>query len=253
MRIQTEADFFDSFQSRHGNYDVFTEAGYHRLLSLFVSMVKPSVSERCADLGCGTGAFTSRLSCLGLQTTGIDVSINSLHQAAQSRVGKEKYIGSDVCNLGISDNSFDIITYSAILHHLNSPALRISALSEGYRVLKPGGHLFAFDPSIHSPSMWLYRHPRSPFYSGIGKTSNEVLLSRDELNSELQSSGFENIRVIGVAGIKFRYVESRIARKLLPLYNLYETILRISPFEQRLGTFLVSVATKQKRHLPLLA
>jgi hypothetical protein len=33
---------------------------------------------------------------------------------------------------------------------------------------------------------------------------------------------------------------------ILPLYNLYEEIVRISPFEDRLGTFLVSFAVKSE-------
>ena len=38
--------------------------------------------------------------------------------------------------------------------------------------------------------MWLYRHPNSPLYSSVGKTENEVLLSRRQLESELTQAGF---------------------------------------------------------------
>jgi hypothetical protein len=36
---------------------------------------------------------------------------------------------------------------------------------------------------------------------------------------------------------------------MLPLYNLYEEIVRFSPFEDRLGTFLLSFAVKPDRVL----
>jgi len=117
-------------------------------------------------------------------------------------------------------------------------------LSEGYRLLAPGGRLFAYDPSVQSPSMWLYRDPRSPFFSEKGKTENEVLLHRTELASELAQAGFESVQIRGLGGISFRFVESRIAGVILPLYNLYEELLRRSPLENRLGTFLITVATK---------
>ena len=92
--------------------------------------------------------------------------------------------------------------------------------------------------------MWLYRDPRSPFYSSQGKTENEVLLTRGQLVSEFQEAGFSRIVVRGVSGISFRYVAGPVARRLLPLYNLYEEIVRFSPFEHRFGTFLVSGAAK---------
>ncbi len=92
--------------------------------------------------------------------------------------------------------------------------------------------------------MWLYRDPRSPLYSSKGKTANEVLLTRQNLRDELGEAGFSLVSIRGTSGISFRYVEDRFARLLLPLYNLYEEIIRFSPLENRLGTFLVSVATK---------
>ena len=92
--------------------------------------------------------------------------------------------------------------------------------------------------------MWLYRSPSSPFYSNVGKTDNEVLLTRKQLRSELAQTGFERISVRGIGGITHRYVESRMARALLPLYNIYEDLLKVSPLQDRLGTFLISFGVK---------
>jgi hypothetical protein len=103
--------------------------------------------------------------------------------------------------------------------------------------------------------MFLYRDPRSPLYSSDGKTENEVLLNRDEIASDLAAAGFADIRATGLSGISYRYVEGRIARQLLPLYNwIYEPLIRWSPFERALGTFVVAGASKPEaavsRHLP---
>jgi hypothetical protein len=93
--------------------------------------------------------------------------------------------------------------------------------------------------------MLLYRDPRSPLYSPGGKTENEVLLSRRQITSDLTAAGFSDARASGLSGIAYRYVEGRLARKLLPLYNhVYEPLIRWSTLQRTLGTFIVASARK---------
>jgi SAM-dependent methyltransferase len=151
----------------------------------------------------------------------------------------------DITRTGLPDGGFDIIVYSGVLHHFDTSGFRREVLAEGHRILAPGGRLFAFDPNFHSPSMWLYRDPRSPLFSDKGKTENEVLLRKSELADEIRSAGFAEVDVRGASGISFHYVESALARLILPLYNLYERAIRLSPFEGTIGTFLISSAKKR--------
>lgn len=243
MDLQKEVAFFDQFEAEHGDYDVLSERAYDRLLREFQRWVKPSPGESCVDLGCGTGAFTRRLARFELNRSGVDISPRSINRARQ-RDPEAHYLTADIRETGLPEEHFDIVTYSGVLHHCDSVQTRLIMLREGFRLLRPGGRLFSFDPSAHSPSMFLYRDPRSPFFSRRGKTENEVLLQREELRDLLQKAGFQNIAVQGVGGTTFRYVESPIARKLLPLYNLYEVALRSSPWENRFGTFLAAFGTK---------
>ena len=243
MDASKELSFFDRFAGEHGEYDVLGKRAYRRLLSVFDALVSPRKGEHCLDLGCGTGAFTRRLSAFGLVLTGMDISPRSIEAAARLS-NSETYQVADIRATGFAAGQADIVVYSGVLHHCDLGTTRVEILREGYRLLKPGGRLFAFDPSAHSPSMWLYRDPKSPFYSSKGKTENEVLLTRGELLSELEEAGFSRASVRGVSGISFRYVAGPLARRLLPLYNLYEEIVRFSPFEHRFGTFLVSSAAK---------
>ncbi|MGA7500558.1 MAG: class I SAM-dependent methyltransferase [Isosphaeraceae bacterium] len=243
MDVSKEVAFFDSFETEHGEYDVLGKGAYRRLLGLFGSLVRPREGERCFDLGCGTGAFTRRLSAFNLDLTGVDISPRSI-EAARKKSGHERYLVGDIRATNLADGEADIILYSGVLHHCNERAMRVEILREGLRILRPGGRLFAFDPSAHSPSMWLYRDPRSPFYSSKGKTENEVLLTRQDLRTELEEAGFSSIRIRGVSGISYTYVEETFARLILPLYNLYEAAVRFSPFEDRYGTFLLSFAVK---------
>jgi ubiquinone/menaquinone biosynthesis C-methylase UbiE len=197
------------------------------------------------DCGCGSGAFTRRLRRFNLDLLGVDISPRSISSAqARATDPHERYLVGDITRLEMPDASIDIVVFSGVLHHFPDGELREKILSEAFRVLKPGGRVFAYDPSAHSPSMWLYRSPSSPFHSKIGKTDNEVLLTRKQLESELTRAGFDSIAVRGIGGITYNYVEGGMARKFLPLYNAYEKLLRLSPLENWLGTFLISFGRK---------
>jgi len=239
-----DVSFFDRFVESHGDYDVLHDVAYRRLVSVFERWIVPRAGEHCIDLGCGTGAFTRRLRHFGLRLEGMDVSPAAIEYASGHAAG-EKFLVGDLKRSGLPSDDYHIVVYSGVLHHFPSSAERSEALREGYRLLASGGRLFAFDPNQHSPSMWLYRDPRSPLYSTKGKITSEVLLRREQLRSELESAGFTGVSVRGVSGIGYRYVESPTARLLLPLYNIYEQVIRRSPFESILGTFLVSVAHKR--------
>lgn len=245
---QIESDFFDAFESKYGDYDVLGEMAYRRILNRFEEQIQPKTGERCVDLGCGTGAFTRRLNNFHLQLTGVDISSKCIGLAKQKASG-ERYDVGDLTNLNFENESTDIIVYSGVLHHITQRTERVRALQEGLRILKPDGRLFAYDPNKASPSMWLYRSPQSPFYSRVGKTENEVLLSKQDLLEELNRAGFTNIQVQGLSGTTFRFVESKTARAILPLYNAYEILMMLSPLQRRMGTFLISSAWKPTRFL----
>jgi SAM-dependent methyltransferase len=243
QRVESEVQFFDRYVADRGDYDVLGDGAYRRLVAVFNERVRPRPGERCIDLGCGTGAFTRRLRHLGLTLEGMDIAPAAVAYAT-SHSASERYLEGDITNTGLPGGSYDIILYSGVLHHFPTTPERARVLAEGFRLLAPGGRLFAFDPNQQSPSMWLYRDPRSPLFSTKGRTENEILLSRFQLEHELHSAGFSNVDARGVGGISYKYVESAAARFVLPLYNAYEEVIRFSPFERWLGTFVVSVATK---------
>jgi len=242
--LSKEVEFFDHFEQEHGDYDVLGDLAYRRLLSRFAKLVRPRAGERCIDLGCGTGAFTRRLERFGLDLLGVDISPRSIERAKQLGLG-QRYEVRDIMATGLPDASVDVAVFSGVLHHLPTEPERGKALREALRLLRPGGRVFGFDPHVGSPSMWLYRDPRSPLFSSVGKTENEVLLGRSQMVRELANAGFTGVSAQGIGGITYRYVESRAARLILPLYNLYEIVTLLPGIQSRLGTFVVSFGMKR--------
>jgi SAM-dependent methyltransferase len=243
LDLDKEKAFFDSFESNHGDYDVLREDSYQRILSVFQKERPFQPGMSCVDLGCGTGAFTRRLSALGLASTGVDISSRSIDRA--NALGGGAFVVGDMAGCSLPSSSFDYAVMSGALHHVPTRTDRVRSLREAHRLLKPGGRFFSYDPNGFSPSMWLYRDPRSPLYSSAGKTDNEILLTRHQLEEELRDAGFADIKVRGLSGITYRYVEGRLAQRMLPIYNgVYEPMIRCSGLEKYLGTFLVAMATK---------
>lgn len=243
MNVNKEREFFDAFEAHHGDYDVLAEESYRRIIGAFERETRAEPGASCVDFGCGTGAFTRRLNALGLDMTGIDISPRSVARA--NAIGGGRFVVGDIRSCSLPSASYDCAVMSGVLHHVPLKEDRVRGLREARRVLKAGGRFFSYDSNAHSPSMWLYRHPTSPFYSTAGRTENETLLSRRQITSDLIAAGFSNVKVRGLSGIAYRYVEAPIARLVLPLYNhVYEPLIRWSGFERYLGTFLIATATK---------
>lgn len=239
---KTEREFFDRYAGQR-RYEVLGEKGHQRLLSKFESLVQPRKGEELIELGCGAGAFTQRLTKLNLDITGMDISFKSI-ALAKKNIPDVEFVVGDIEDTGFKNNSFDIIVYSGVLHHF--PDLS-KVLGEGFRILRPGGRLFSYDPNLRNPIMWLYRHPKSPFYSSKGLTLNERLLTKEEIERKLKKAGFRKVKVESISGITYKSIEGKIASSFLLLYNLWESLFAHLSISKRWGSFLISWGLKERR------
>jgi SAM-dependent methyltransferase len=170
----------------------------------------------------------------------MDISEGCISRAAQMYPALEFRV-ADVEKTGLADSSVDVICYFGLLHHF--PDFNKVA-AEAYRVLKPGGRFFSFDPHHYNPAFWLYRAHESPFYSPIGVTPNERLMTKGEVKKVFSQNGFETGGRV-MSGIRFTYVESPRARKLLPLYNFLDGILAWTPLASLIGAWVVGWGRKK--------
>lgn len=123
--------------SREG-FDIFRD---HLNTPAFLRML-PNVSGlNGLDIGCGEGYNTRLLALRGAKMTGIDISQTFLNYAKQTEKLKPlgiNYILATAENLPLLDQSYNFIVAFMSLMDISNQE---KAISEAYRILKPGGFL----------------------------------------------------------------------------------------------------------------
>lgn len=113
--------------------------------------------KRALVPGCGFGEDAIRLARLGAEVEAFDISPDVV-EIARRRCAEFGYAG---VNFGVMpsealsfpDNSFDLVLFIDILHHVDIPA----TIAEVVRVLKPGGRIVGNELYTHS---WMQKNLR---------------------------------------------------------------------------------------------
>ena len=138
------------------------------------------------DLGCGTGRVACALAPFVAHVIAVDRSGEML-QAARRRVRDLPSVEvrrGELEALPIAGDELDAATLLLVLHHLPVPA---SALSEAYRVLKPGGRLLIADMLPHDREE--YRQQMGHIWLGF---------SEEHIKRLLAGAGFDRVRIVSL-------------------------------------------------------
>jgi len=128
------------------------------------------------DYGCGTG--NNLINIYDKINRGIGIDISEVRIDKAKSLAKNKGIKNidffvmDAMNTTFSNEMFDIIRGSAILHHLDLE----SSLNELKRILKPTGKCFFHEPLDTNPLIFLYRK-LTPY----ARTEDEQPLRRKDI------------------------------------------------------------------------
>ncbi|MGD8922336.1 MAG: methyltransferase domain-containing protein [Candidatus Zixiibacteriota bacterium] len=182
---------------------MFTSEDLERLHNLVERFnVKPGMD--IVDVGCGTGILFDILRReVGEKgtVTGVDFSIQMARQAHRNfPFPNVNVVDADVTALPFRDNSFDMaVSFSAFPHFSD----KAKALSEIFRVLKPGAKLHI----IHLQSS----KELSEIHHQIGGVvERDELPSEDAMRSMLRGSGFSEVVVDDHPGL---YLATATANK----------------------------------------
>jgi ubiquinone/menaquinone biosynthesis C-methylase UbiE len=134
----------DSYKYFSKFYDGLIEPLNSGLRSIGMKMLPPKSGMKVLDIGCGTGAHLVHYQKVMCQVFGVDTSPAMLKRA-RLKLGERADIRQvDARSLPFSDDHFDIILFSTVLHEM-APDLRIKVLTEAYRVLKRSGRILIID------------------------------------------------------------------------------------------------------------
>ena len=124
------------------NYFKYRTWMYRPFIKALVKRAKLKKNHRLLDAGCGQGFFTSLFADCGLQTLGVDISVEGISQAKKihGRGGVEFEVG-DVYNLPY-EGMFDCVyTRSCSLYNRSNFADDHSVSDALLKYVKPGGVL----------------------------------------------------------------------------------------------------------------
>ena len=208
------------FNQVYDRYDLMNDVmslGVHRLWKKsLINMMNPSPNQKLIDVACGTGDIAklyldnvnkqSQITCLDPNQGMINKGKEKL-----KKFKKLDWIIAPAENIPISKNSFDFYTISFGLR--NTKNLN-KALSEAYRVLKPGGRYLCLEFSkIQNSNLEFIYKNYSKLIPSIGKLvagekepyeylikSIENFVNQKELIGLMKKNSFEKCSYRNLSG-----------------------------------------------------
>ena len=212
---------FDNVASRYDLMNDLMSGGIHRLWkNRFVQMMHPRANRKLLDVAGGTGDIAFRYRKAAGESAKITVcDINK----EMLKVGRDRaidrgylkgfeWVEGNAETLPFDDREFHLYSIAFGLRNVTHID---DALSEAFRVLKPGGQFFCLEFS-HLKNATLQKMYDEYSFRIIPKIGEIVAKDRDsyqylvesirqfpkqaELSARLETAGFENVKVVNLSG-----------------------------------------------------
>lgn len=179
--------------------------------------------KKLLDAGCGTGWFSCEAAKRGAKVTSMDLGPELLKQVAK-KCQTTRVVGS-IMEMPFKANTFDYVVSSEVIEHVPDPFL---ALTECYRVLKPGGTFVLTTPNkFWFFSLVIAQKLNLRPYQGLENWSNFY-----QLQNDLKKIGFQITDSYGIHLFPF------VVKLTHPLLDL------LHRYRRALGPFMVNIAIK---------
>jgi len=160
----------------------------------------------------GSGGDIPYFESIFSDITGVDLSKDALDKIKKARV---KLIQCDMLHMDcFEDESFDIVVTPLFFHHFNSK--HADFVKEIVRVLKPGGHFVAMEPSLLYPIAWLAVPLRRLVGNITGQFEDEAPFLPSKLIKAMKYCGLIHIRLRAAS-----YSHNRFPVKMAALNNVF--------------------------------
>lgn len=143
--------------------------------------------ESVADVGGGTGHLAAHMASHCGEVVVIDESARMLEKVPEHE--NIKTVQGDARETGFPGQSFDVVTLTDVLHHIQN---QTAAFSEISRIIKPGGKFLIYDFDARS-----FRAKILSFFESILFGFSRLhYRKRDEIESMIRSAGFTRQQIL---------------------------------------------------------
>lgn len=184
--------------------------------------------DKVLDVGCGNGRLYTLLKDKAVDYVGVDNSeemINTARAKYEDQKTGILFEQGDILHLYYNESSFDAVFAIAVLHHIPSKKLRVKALNEVKRVLRPGGYFILTVWDIWGQSKYLWPILVNYLKKTVGKSEldyKDALIPWKAPNGEVLVERYvhaftkrEIKKLVKSAGFKIEKIKREVG------YNIY--------------------------------
>ncbi|MCW2484591.1 class I SAM-dependent methyltransferase [Candidatus Symbiopectobacterium sp. NZEC127] len=250
--------YTNTFNEHFRHLDAFGKIQQRRTLQLLKKYLLNK--QKVIDIGGATGVYSFELAKCGHEVHLFDIVPIHIEKArkvsAETGIALHGFHVGDAQDLAFPDNTFDAVIVHGPLYHITDENSRLRVLKEAYRVLKPGGILFAFAINRYAGVFYGIKRELILDDAYFDMVSHEVktgLRTRspswhfhlpEEMDAEVAKADFKHIEIKGVVGpiwmlpdVERRLEEAETQQKILRVSELLEN-------EPIIGQDFVCIARK---------
>jgi len=189
---------------------------FQRHLVAYDYVLSLAGGKRVLDLGSGEGYGTSLLSTCAARAVGVDLAPEAIYHARRTyRRPNLRFMYSDIYDLDLEDDSFDLVCSLQVVEHLHDPA---RFMQEARRVLSPGGLCVITTPNrlLISPGR---DEPVNPFH---------IIEYDSRQFHDFMREFFDRVDMLGLFHARLLRLHDAVSRR-----NFSQFCLEIPPWPNR--------------------